>query len=344
MDPLFEELLSLLRCSLNKQQPKETHLTYEQWEKIYWLARAHGLVAMVNDAIEMLPEDQKPTGNIALSWILSAERTQFHFQHQSEVLASIQQKAREHGIQLVIIKGMSLARFYPKPNSRSCGDIDIYFPGYYKFGNQLLGSPEAEVDGKHAEMKVDGVVVENHLHFLDQHYISQRRAERYIKSTLKDTTPEGYLSSMGNLVYLLMHTVCHLTAKDKLPLRNVIDWGMFMKANHDDLDPTECHRVMKHVGMNDAFNMFTLLAGEFIGYDLSAYLKGENIIQDDVVRMRELITSKKYMPPVPKGLSPIQWLKVRYSRNRQRRWLYRYLPSTAVERVTNNIIRLFYKG
>lgn len=344
MDPIFEQLIRLLRSSLNSQQPEETHLSNEEWEKIYWLARAHGLVAMVNDSIERLPDDQKPTGNIALSWILSAERTQFHFQHQQEVLSTIKMKAQEQDLSLVIIKGMSLARFYPIPTSRSCGDIDIYFPGNYQRGNRLLGSPDAQVDGKHAEMKADGVVVENHLHFLDQHYISQRKAERFIKSTLKDASPEGYLSPKGNLVYLLMHTVCHLTAKDKLPLRNVIDWGMFIKANRQALAPQECHKIMRRIGMNDAFNMFTLLAGEFIGYDVCDYLEGEDIIPDDVDRMRYLITSKKYMPPVPKGLNPIKWIKVRYQRNKQRRWLYRYLPSTAFERVTNNLIRLFYKG
>jgi hypothetical protein len=56
--------------------------------------------------------------------------------------------------------------------------------------------------------------------------------------------------------------------------------------------------------------------------------------------MRELILEKNYFAPVPSGLNPVQHFRVRLQRNRQRRWLYRYLPSTAVERVLNNIKHL----
>ncbi len=343
MDNISELMLNLLRCSLNRQAPCLPQIPTDGWEKLYWLSRKHGVVTMVYDAIEMLPQEQRPRGDIALSWELSAERTRLHFAHQAQVLNTIRQRAADAGIKTILVKGMSLARLYPRPDSRACGDIDLYFPNNYQKGNQLLGCPNATLDGKHAEMEVDGVTVENHLHFLDLNYISQFRAEKYIVASIEGATSEGYLPPMGNMVYLLMHTVCHLTAKVKLPLRNILDWGVFLRAHQGQLDPKQCHKVMRHIHMDNAFNMLTLLAGEFIGADLSCYIDKKNMRVEDIAKLRNTILDKAYMPPIPKNVKGLNRLKVRYRRNRQRRWFYRYLPSNGIERTFFNLLHLFYK-
>lgn len=347
MDLTTQQMLSLLRYSLSDITPDSLPANEDEWTKLFWLARKHGVVTMLSDAAERLAPQQQPQGDIALSWSLSAERTRYHYQHQSEVLQTLRSRAADQGMTLGLIKGMTLSRYYPNPSSRPCGDIDIFFlpltEHNYQRGNALLGCPDAALDGKHAEVTIDGVQVENHLHFLDLNYCSQRRAERYICASLRDITPEGSLSPMGNLVYLLMHTVCHLTAKFKLPLRNILDWGMFLKANADQLDPAECKRVMRRIGMLPAYNILTILSAEFTGADLSRYIT-KGISQHDIDCMRELILDKKYLDPVPSGLNPLQRFCVRWRRNSQRRWLYRYLPSTAAERFINNIKHLFVKG
>ena len=97
MDKITELMLQLLRCSLNGQRPQLSDISTDDWEKLYWLSRKHGVVTIIFDVIEKLPEAQKPQGDIALSWELSAERTRFHYNHQSEVLQSLRQKADEAG-------------------------------------------------------------------------------------------------------------------------------------------------------------------------------------------------------------------------------------------------------
>ena len=79
MDTTTHNMLILLRISLSGKKPEIPLFTYKEWEDIYWLARKHGVVTMINDAIEMLPPDLQPQGDIALSWTLSAERTRYHF-------------------------------------------------------------------------------------------------------------------------------------------------------------------------------------------------------------------------------------------------------------------------
>lgn len=334
----MELILTLLRHSLSQQPPSLPDITTRQWEEAFRQARKAGVVTLVNDAIEMLPPEQRPQGDIALSWALSAERTRYHFEQQRQVLDDITRRAHEAALPLVLLKGMSLARLYPNPSSRACGDIDLCFPDHYAEGNALLGHPDAPLDGIHSEFLVNDVPVENHLYLLNQTYRSQRRAEQYIRSTFAQASAEGYLPPMGDMVYLLMHTVGHLTAKYKLPLRNLVDWGMFLWANRHTLEPAECHRVVRHIGMEPAFNLLTLIAGDFIGQDLSAYVIGR-VRQEDLPRMRRLILTQEYLPPMPKGLSLPRYIATRLRRNRSRQWLMRYLPSTAMERLWSVIRR-----
>ena len=117
---------------------------------------------------------------------------------------------------------------------------------------------------------------------------------------------------------------------------------VFLKANADQLDPAECKRIMRRIGMLPAYNILTILSADFTGADLHRYIT-EDIPQRDIDRMRELILDKKYLDPVPSGLNPLQRFRVRWQRNSQRRWLYRYLPSSAPERVFGNIKHLVVK-
>ena len=139
MDSTTQYMLALLRASLNETTPNLPTIDTGEWERIYWLARKHGVVTMVNDAIEKLPSEQQPQGDIALSWTLSAERTRYHYAHQTEVLQAIDQKAQAENLPYILLKGMTLAKLYPRPDSRPCGDIDICFPHNFERGNALLG-------------------------------------------------------------------------------------------------------------------------------------------------------------------------------------------------------------
>ena len=333
-------MLALLRSSFSHTPPAALPASSDEWAQVYWLARKHGVVTMINDVIDRLPADQQPQGDIALSWSLSAERTRYHYEHQSQVLDTLRRQAAEQGLQILVLKGLSLSRYYPVPSSRACGDIDIAFlplsNDNFRRGNRLLGIPDGKIHGKHTEATVDGVPVENHLQFLDLNYRSQKLAEQYIKDSLGQVSPEGFLPPMADMVYLLMHTVCHITAKFKLPLRNILDWGMFLKGNQHLLDPAECRRTMRRIGMLPAFNMLTSLAAEFTGEDLGGYIKGR-LPRRDIKRMRTLMLQKDYREPLPKGLNPFQLFALRLRRNRQNRWLYRYLPSSFAERIRNNL-------
>ena len=95
--------------------------------------------------------------------------------------------------------------------------------------------------------------------------------------------------------------------------------------------------------MEPAFNMLTYLAAEFTGADLSRYIQGW-LPRRDIERMRSLMLQKDYREPLPKGLTPLQLFFLRLQRNRQSRWLYRYLSSSFAERTRNNLKHSRFRG
>ena len=337
-------MLALLRASL-RQQPCEALPPQVDWHRLFLIARQHGVVTLLYDAIVRLPAQLQPQGDDAISWTLSAERTRQHFAQQTAVLQQLAEKANKADLPMLLVKGNDLARLYPVPDSRACGDIDLFFFDRYSDGNALLGNPDAPLDGKHSSHHVDGVEVENHLFFLDQNQVRQRRAERYIHSTLpqawRDSMGVFHLSPLGNMVYLLMHTVCHLTAKYKLPLRNLLDWGLFLHAYRNELSPDQCRKVVRSIGMSNAFNLLTFLAGDLLDLDFSSYLYGKHW-RKDTERMRALILHKAYLPHVEESLSFHNQLKQRIQRYRQRHWLYRYLPYTRHEQICNILAKQWH--
>lgn len=334
--PTQQALLTLLRASLQRTvAPLEGSV---DWKALFLMARQHGVVTLLYDAILLLPAEQQPQGNMALSWALSAEHTREHYAHQQEVLQQLADKARAAALPMLIVKGMDLSPLYPVPTSRACGDIDVYFFDRYADGNALLGNADATLDGKHSEVVVDGVMVENHLTFLDQQHRRQRQAEQLIRDSLPHATTDGmgicHLAPDGNMVYLLMHTVSHLTAKYKMPLRNMVDWGLFLDTHRHLLSPQQCRQAVRSIGMSDAFLLLTSLAAEFTGKDLQSYLFGP-VRAEDRQRMRQLILDKDYYAHVPDALSFSAQLRLRVRRYRSRHWLYRYLPITRREWMAN---------
>ena len=50
MSTLTDQMFILLRSSLNQRPADLTPLSEDDWKKLFWLARQHGIVTIINDA------------------------------------------------------------------------------------------------------------------------------------------------------------------------------------------------------------------------------------------------------------------------------------------------------
>lgn len=119
-------LFYFLRKGLWKTEevfPDESLPTQEEWEQLFALAYAQAVTGIVTDGIaqtELRPERERWE-----QWIFhlfGMEQMNREAEHSGEKWL---RRLEEAGIQAFIMKGTSVARWYPEPLHRSWGDVDI---------------------------------------------------------------------------------------------------------------------------------------------------------------------------------------------------------------------------
>ena len=224
-----EVLLEFLRAGVLDRSPNIQHIESIDWERLLVQSGKQGVIGWVWDGICKLPISQQPPRQQRINWGLSAQEIWSNYQKHCEVLKTMITLCNENNIRLLLLKGIGLSKLYPKPQSRPCGDIDIYlFDDYYK-GNKVFTGHDVERIDKHATFVFNNVLVENHYYFLEPNTRQMRSINRYLESTLNDVclTEGGYytFSSIADFVFLTMHTLKHFRETKMVQYRNVMDFG-----------------------------------------------------------------------------------------------------------------------
>ncbi len=132
----------------------------------------------------------------------------------------------------VILKGSSAARYYPRPELRALGDIDLMTrPGDYEAAcRELTENGYTEITGeemreraRHRGFWRGGIQVEVHVMFASMG--DPRKAERFDRLIVSGINPSHVLPDPVNGLTLIEHISQHL--QSGLGLRQIIDFMMF---------------------------------------------------------------------------------------------------------------------
>ena len=144
-----------------------------------------------------------------------------------------EQAALPVSVPYVILKGTSAAKYYPHPEYRSMGDIDI-FPqrkDYAAACEELLqhgyleSTGEVARDfGRHRQFRKNGIEIEVHAFFAIQN--NKAQAELLDQLILDHIAPSHELPDDINGLVLLDHISYHM--EEGLGLKQIIDWMMYV--------------------------------------------------------------------------------------------------------------------
>ena len=205
-----------------------------------------------------------------LSMVLNMERQ--YTKHES-VIAELAAFYREAGYQMMLLKGYGLSKYWPIPNHRPTGDIDIYLmfmnsegkdkshPAWECADKLITEKLGIQVDNSHHHHSVftyKGIMVENHYDFVNVH---SHRSNRWIENefkTLALTRNEEYTFDNGakllfpspllNCLFVARHNAIHFAA-EHLNLRQLLDWALFVEDRHKDIDWNYFWNIAKKMGM-----------------------------------------------------------------------------------------------
>lgn len=247
------ELLNrLVAAEINRHDaaPLPAELTSQQWGMLYNEARRQTVIALTLNAIEQHPElaATMPV-TLAAQWMAEAEKTRRRHEASLRAESSLLQAFGDAGIHPIVLKGNTLARLYPDPSARQCGDIDLFIrPDGCRATDSFLAAagitPTQHSDGSRSFIWQQ-FEVELHYRFFDIHSsISRRRLRKLFSATpsLTLTSPES------TLLMLSAHILKHAIGRG-IGLRQLADFAVASQRFKDEIDPVLMQRITRAAGL-----------------------------------------------------------------------------------------------
>ena len=231
-------VLSLLRSSLwgTERFPLEVAPGID-WKKVYNELQDQAVPNLCADLLgDVDPEN-------TIYYIREAARNIRFWHDLAKQQEQLCQDLKDAGVPCVILKGSSAAQYYPQPERRTMGDIDLlvlpddfdraqkYFQTDWEFHH---------VDSRHATFRNKSTIVELHRRF--SAFRSQELRDYLDNAIYEDAKQEIFctlnrytfptLSRKTNGLVLLTHINSHM--EKGLGLRQIIDWMMYVNQELDD--------------------------------------------------------------------------------------------------------------
>ena len=260
-----EKIFFLILRSALWGTPVEVPQGFSQWNAIMKLAKSQALMGLVGDVLltrnqirESLPAKfVEMLQKIPMTTLGMYAKMNITLQHLVLTL-------RKDGVEPVLLKGQGLAKCYPIPELRQCGDIDIYVgeENYEKAYDAILPIV-SEIDDKskiwrlmHFHASIGSVMVEVH-HKADVMY-SRKNEKIYREFMLdglsKDLCPIRFgevdvctPNDTFNAFYVFYHLWRHFSTSG-VGLRQFCDWACFLHTHVGKLDLPYLEKMLEDLG------------------------------------------------------------------------------------------------
>ena len=255
---------------------KIENISAEQWVDIHKLALKQGVCAIVLDAI--LDSGIAIPRPIKMRFIASTDNIERKYRDKVNAALKLRHIYAENDIKLMILKGIGLAQAYPVPKHRPCSDLDIWLFGKQIEADKILQEKYKisinEAQHHHTVFYIDGVMIENHYDFIEQHSRSSKQSiEVLLKELSENEQPytvsiadrEFYIPSPNlNAFFLVMHAGAHFAAEN-ISIRHLVDWALFLKKYGHNIEWNKLLKIADQFGFRPFLSCLNSMCISFLG-------------------------------------------------------------------------------
>lgn len=248
---LFFELLQI--CVGARKSLKHQYCD-EHWCAALRMAQEQTLVGVMVTALELLPKEQLPSKMLLLQWIGMGEMVVDNSNKMTKASLDVVNYFHKNGFACQILKGCSVARYYPIPNRRTSGDVDVWLDGtrkeIYDFARRF------DKNGM-----LHGVNYHHiHFHLIDDVHTEVHIWPLYLSSPLRNhrlhkfcnlhrPTMETEKPSLAfDRVFILLHAYQHLCGHG-VGIRQLMDYYYVLKQGFTEEEKADAVFWIKQLGM-----------------------------------------------------------------------------------------------
>ena len=276
-----DAFLALVRLGLGCFEDVSCKVT--DWQLLQDIAAQHGLLGIVVDGIERLPESSRPPKDLLLQWIGLVMQDETRYAIQQKAAAEMALLFHDNYVKTYVLKGAVVAECYPKPEHRVSSDMDSFLlPDSSNFdawglGNDLIKAKGFETDTdfyKNSAFYLPGLTVENHRYltpFRGNKVL--KRLEILLQGLLREDKGEDRFSDtwlyrppvMVSALFMIEHAYSHFL-HEGLTWRHVLDWMLFSRKHQEEIDWVTLDSLIDEFGFRRFYDSY---------YHLGQYLLGE---------------------------------------------------------------------
>ncbi len=233
----------LLRSALEDSTPDlgSTTMDTARWWSLFRLLQRNHVATLCYGPAAAAGASRE----VLMPWLAEHEKAIGWHRYQRQVLRDVVDTMGRHGIQTLVLKGSHTARYYPNPELREYGDLDLYFYDQHDEADEIarreLGVDISNDAHHHSKYNYRGVTVESHYDFVNTHYPP---SNSHYEVLLKELAP----SPTFEVLFLLRHMACHF-ASSRITMRDLADWALTCRALQDKADWQMVGKVIVEYGM-----------------------------------------------------------------------------------------------
>lgn len=280
--------LNVIKKSISEDDSFQLDSASLNWDDFLKFCTRHGIAGLVYGMLER-SETQVPIDTM-LDWVGIAETIKKKNELINERTIQISSFFRKQKWNNCILKGQANSLYYPNPELRTPGDIDIWIDGDTKDVIRLIHGfiPDAHISIHHVDFPVfSDVSVEVHYRpiyltnwFVDrrlQRYVNRIRTKQFENQKVLGKNGESIccLTDDFNVVYLVLHMYAHFfTTRNSL--KQLIDYYYLLKTGVFSLGELELLSLLKDLKIYKYSTGIMWIMQEVFGVDKSTILVEPN--------------------------------------------------------------------
>ena len=267
-NPLLYSLLKVaLHCPYSEGEviSQLSSLSEEEWDLLFSQSREQAVSGLLYHSFEILQSEDLLPDSIAMAWMLNAYQIQERGESVGNLARQLCSAMEDKGLHPIILKGPAVAAYYPCPEMRTSGDIDLYFSqqefqAARSFLTTCYGQEKMASDGSF-HYQVKGIDIDLHSRFYDSS----------IAVSLLPSPP----SAEATLFMLSSHILKHALGPG-VGLRQICDLAMAARALKVDYDAETLLKTFRDTRTFRWNQMLFSLIRERLWVDAGLFPSGED--------------------------------------------------------------------